>query len=273
MPIDVMPLEYNVEHEVMMDKFIAPTRRQEGQPFNIDVYLSNKNDKDVQGNLSVTDNGKLIPLRNGKTTERVTLKPGPNVERIQMPAQTVGVHQFHATIANIDNVNAEVGTESTPVASQLDNKSADSFTFVQGKGKVLLVDNTDPSHTVDSAKFLRQALANERIDLDSITPEQFPNNPIELQGYDAVILANVPRGEGGLNNAQETMLAQYIHDTGGGLVMIGGPQTFRAGGLGRIAAGAGIACQYGSAGAAADSQGGAGADHGPRRGAGWKLLG
>ena len=75
-PIDVMPLQYNVEHEVMMDKFIAPTRRQEGQPFNIDVYLNNKNDGDVQGDLSVTDNGKLIPLRDGKTTERVSLKPG-----------------------------------------------------------------------------------------------------------------------------------------------------------------------------------------------------
>ena len=39
---------------------------------------------------------------------------------------------------------------------------------------------------------------------------KFPNDPIELQGYDAVILANVPRGEGGLNDAQETMLAQLF---------------------------------------------------------------
>ena len=38
----------------------------------------------------MTDNGKLIPLRDGQTTERVTLKPGPNVERIEMPAQTRG---------------------------------------------------------------------------------------------------------------------------------------------------------------------------------------
>ena len=34
----------------------------------------------------------------------------------------------------------------------------------------------------------------------SIMPDQFPSNPIELQGYDAVILANVPRGEGGLSD-------------------------------------------------------------------------
>jgi uncharacterized membrane protein len=229
-PIDVMPLDYNVEHEVMMDKFIAPAHRQEGQPFNIDVYMDNKNNAAVTGDLSVTDNGKLIPLRDGKTTERISLKPGPNVERIQLPAQTVGVHSFHANIANIAGVSATVGSEETPVASQLDNKSADAFTFVEGKGRVLFVDNTDPSHTVDSGKSLRDAMTNEKINLVSITPDQFPNNPIELQGYDAVILANVPRGEGGLNDVQETMLAQYVHDTGGGLVMIGGPQTFGAGG-------------------------------------------
>jgi uncharacterized membrane protein len=229
-PIDVMPLHYNVEHEVMMDKFIAPARRQEGQPFSIDVYINNKNAQNVEGDLSVTDNGKLIPLRAGNTTERVSLTPGPNVERIGLPAQSVGVHQFHANIANIDNISATVGGEATPAATQLDNKSADSFTYVQGEGRVLLVDNTDPSHSVDSGKFLRQALADEKINVVSITPEQFPNNPIELQGYDAILLANVPRGSGGLSDIQEAMVAQYVHDTGGGLVMIGGPETFGAGG-------------------------------------------
>ena len=229
-PIDVMPLQYNVEHEVMMDKFIAPTRRQEGQPFSIDVYLNNKNVQDVQGDLSVTDNGKLIPLADGKTTQRVMLKSGPNVEHIQLPAQAAGVHQFHSTISNITVAGGDFASDGTPVASQLDNKSADAFTFVQGKGRVLFVDNTTPSHSVDSGRYLREALNSEKIDFDAITPEEFPNNPIELQGYDAVILANVPRGEGGLNDAQETILAQYIHDTGGGLVMIGGPETFGAGG-------------------------------------------
>jgi uncharacterized membrane protein len=229
-PIDVMPLHYNVEHEVMMDKFIAPSHRQEGQPFSIDVYIDNKNAQNVEGDLSVTDNGKLIPLTGGKTTERIALKPGPNVERIGLPAQNVGVHQFHSTITNIDNVVASVGGDASPVATQLDNKSADSFTYVQGQGRVLLVDNTDPAHLVDSGRFLRQALAGEKINVVSITPEQFPSNAIELQGYDTVILANVPRGSGGLSDVQEAIVAQYVHDTGGGLVMIGGPETFGAGG-------------------------------------------
>ena len=52
--------------------------------------------------------------------------------------------------------------------------------------------------------------------------DQFPAALVELQNYDAVILANVPRGAGGLGEEQQQMLATYVHDMGGGLVMIGG---------------------------------------------------
>jgi Ca-activated chloride channel homolog len=229
-PVDVMPLQYNVKHEVMVDKFIAPTWRQEGQPFTIEVHVVSTNAQDVEANLSVTDNGQLMALRDGQTTERITLTPGRNVERIEVPPRTAGVHQFHATIDGIKNATASIDGSNDPPASDLDNKSADIFTFVKGKGRVLLVDNIDPDHNVDAGRFLREALQSQQINLDSIHPEEFPNNPVELQGYDAVILANVPRGTGGLDDTQERMLASYVHDTGGGLVMIGGPDTFGAGG-------------------------------------------
>jgi uncharacterized membrane protein len=231
-PIDVMPLKYNITHEVMMDKFIAPTLRQEGQAFTIEVHLKSTNTQNVEGDLSVTDNGKLMAIKDGKTTDRVTLKPGNNVERIEVPPQPVGVHQFHATISNVSNVTASVGGDSVPAASQLDNKSADIFTFVKGKGQVLFVDNTDPDgHTdISSSKYLLPALADEHINVVRITPDQFPNNPVELQQYDAIILGNVPRGNEGLSDDQDKMVASYVHDFGGGLVMIGGPQSFGAGG-------------------------------------------
>jgi uncharacterized membrane protein len=230
-PIDVMPLQYNVTHEVMLDKFIAPTWRQEGQPFTIEVHIVSTNPGDVEANLSVSDNGRLMPLEDGKTTQLILLKPGRNVERVEVPPRSAGVHQFHAVIDGVKNVEASVdGSDQSPPASDLDNKSGDKVTFVKGKGQVLFVDNTDPSHSVDAGAFLREALQSEKIQVVSITPAEFPNSAVQLQGYDAVILANVPRGEGGLSDSQEEMLASYVHDTGGGLVMIGGPQTFGAGG-------------------------------------------
>ncbi len=43
-------------------------------------------------------------------------------------------------------------------------------------------------------------------------------------------MANVSAGIGGIDSQQDQMLASYVHDMGGGLLMIGGPETFGAGG-------------------------------------------
>src|SRR3712207_7493443 len=40
--IDVMPLEYNVQNEVLFDRLVAPTWKRENEPFTIDVILDRK---------------------------------------------------------------------------------------------------------------------------------------------------------------------------------------------------------------------------------------
>jgi len=230
-PIDVMPLHYNVDHEVMMDNLIAPTWRQEGQPFTLEVHLRSTNEAIVYGNLSITNNGDLMPLEGGKTTQKVEIKSGLNVYRIQIPPQSPGVHQFHATIDNVKGVTVDQATGQIVVAaSQLDNKSGDVFTFVRGKGQVLLVDGWTDDQNQTATQPLYEALTKNGINVKRILPDQFPSNTIEMQGYDAVILADVSRGSDGLSDEQQEMLAGYIHDTGGGLVMIGGKHSFGAGG-------------------------------------------
>ena len=44
--------------------------------------------------------------------------------------------------------------------------------------------------------------------------------PSAEQRYDAIVMANVPLGYGGLTREQDAMIAHYVHDIGGGLVMI-----------------------------------------------------
>ena len=119
------------------------------------------------------------------------------------------------------------------ISSDIDkiNQPAESFVFVKGTSQILYVDNyRDGSGARGPGAFLEQALTKEKINLRTITLDQFPQNLIDLQNYDAVILGNVPHGEGGLQKAQDEMLAHYVHDMGGGLVMIGGDDTFGAGG-------------------------------------------
>src|SRR5439155_24754788 len=98
--------------------------------------------------------------------------------------------------------------------------------FVRGKGKVLYVNNVPENN----GQMLADALARERIELEQIRVDQFPTSAVDLQRYDAVVLANVPRGADGLNEDQQKMLATYVHEMGGGLVMIGGENAFGAGG-------------------------------------------
>ena len=69
-----------------------------------------------------------------------------------------------------------------------------------------------------------------KINVRTIGIDQFPQNLIDMQNYDAVVLGNVPRGQGGLTPEQDVMLSQYVHDMGGGVAMLGGDESFGAGG-------------------------------------------
>jgi uncharacterized membrane protein len=240
-PIDVMPLDYNVKNEVLVDRFIAPTWKRENEPFTIDVILRSTNPGPVTGKLTVLHNDQpmdLDPNTAGiQSTRTVTLKPEPtrNVEHVYVPPLegSGAIHQFRATF-EAPNVTAELGGQGGAAPAGVvgdtlaQNNAAEAFTFVSGKGKVLYIDNVPEGR----GQLLRQALQNQGItlDTDKLTVDQFPRSLIELQNYDAVILANVPRGVGGLTDEQSKMLATYVHDMGGGLVMIGGEDAFGAGG-------------------------------------------
>ncbi len=235
-PIDVMPLDYDVKSEVLVDRFIAPTWKRENEPFTIEVILRSTNPTAVTGKLTLLHNNQpmdLDPATPGiQATRVVTLQSGRNVERVSVPPLMGSnvIHQFRATF-EAPNVTAEVGgTKATVMAGDTltQNNAADAFTFVRGKGKVLYIDNVPDG----GGQMLRQALQNQGINLDTdrVGVDQFPQSLVELQNYDAVVLANVPRGAGGMGEEEQRMLATYVHEMGGGLVMIGGEDSFGAGG-------------------------------------------
>jgi Ca-activated chloride channel family protein len=252
-PIDVMPLHYDVQHEVLMDRFVAPTYKRENEPFTLYVYLKSTNDFPVTGKLTILHQGvpmDMDPATPGvQPTRQVTLAPGspdhPSITPVAIkvpPLRAAGVHQFHANFEP-DQPGAQVsvagaGSTTAPAAPPApgqagavvdtlsSNNSGDAFTYVQGKGRILYVDNVDEG----GGDLLARSLASSGIDAEHIRPESFPQSLIELQNYDAVVLANVPFGPGGLTDQQQQNLATYVSDLGGGLAMIGGPDTFGAGG-------------------------------------------
>ncbi|MEM8875925.1 MAG: hypothetical protein AAGD32_16885 [Planctomycetota bacterium] len=229
-PIDVMPLPYDIDNEVVVEDLIAPPLRDEKEPFSIDVILRSTNAISVSGNLTVRHQSGALDLDpdtpGRQEAMRVTLRPGRNRVPVRVPAMSgEGVHQFRA-VFEPDTLAGELAGRGRGADTLLGNNAASGFTLVSGSGRVLYVDGTGET----DGQLLFQAFQREAIDVKGVLPEQFPATLLELEPYDAVVLANVRRGPGGLSEQQQLNLANYVHETGGGLVMIGGPDTFGAGG-------------------------------------------
>ncbi|MEO6437183.1 MAG: VWA domain-containing protein, partial [Tepidisphaeraceae bacterium] len=250
--IDVAPLRYDVKNEIVVERLNAPAMKRENEPFTIDVVLRSTNPGRVNGKLTILHSGQpmdMDPYTEGlQATRVISVKPGPNTERVRVPALVGGstIHDFEAVfeaegfagattqpgaLAN-SGVPASAGTgaKATAQPSRGDtlvaNNTAKAFTFIKGKGRVLYVDNVEGGR----GEILDKALKAEGLNSERVGVDQFPGSLVELQNYDGIVLANVPRGAEGMSDDQQKMLATYVHDLGGGLVMIGGPDAFGAGG-------------------------------------------
>jgi Ca-activated chloride channel family protein len=242
--IDVAPLRYDIQNEIVVERLNAPAMKRENEPFVIDVVLRSTNDAPVTGRLTVLHTGQpmdMDPYTNGmQATRRITLPPkAPHTEHVRVPALMGGstIHEFKA-VFEADTIpgatTAPAGSSALAGASParmkgdtlLANNTAEAFTFIKGKGRVLYVDNVEGGR----GDVLEKALRGEEINCERIGVDQFPNSLVEMQNYDAIILSNVPRGADGITDEQQKMLAAYVHDLGGGLLMIGGPDAFGAGG-------------------------------------------
>ena len=239
-PIDVMPLAYDVKSEVLIDRMVTPTWRRENEPYTVEVLLRSTNLAPVTGKLTVLRQGQPMDLDAAtpgvQESRSITLNPGPNVYRVTAPpSDRAGVQQFKAFfeadgLASAASASGTPGSTAATTDALLQNNTAEAFTFIRGRGDILYVDNTTAPGAGD---VLKAALAREGIEIrptNHIRPDQFPASLVELQNFDAIILANVPRGMGGLSEEQQTALAAYVHELGGGLLMIGGENSFGAGG-------------------------------------------
>jgi uncharacterized membrane protein len=106
------------------------------------------------------------------------------------------------------------------------NDRADSNTIVKGEPRTLILAGND---TV--AAELVAALESQRQLVDSIVPEALPTDFASLASYDSIILVDVARLR--LSDRQLGALQVYVRDLGRGLVMIGGPESYGAGGYQR----------------------------------------
>jgi len=85
-----------------------------------------------------------------------------------------------------------------------------------------------PQPRPDEAAALNAALGAAGFNVRQITPAALPDDLLELAEQQAVILVDVPARQ--LSQRQMEALQAYVRDLGGGLIAIGGPTSYGAGG-------------------------------------------
>jgi uncharacterized membrane protein len=146
-------------------------------------------------------------------SELVDLEPGLNRITFRVKPTEAGFHTFRAVVEAAQDTFSQ-------------NNRADSNTIVKGEPRVLVLAGDERV-----AAELVEALEVERQQVESLLPEALPDDLAGLANYDSIALVDVPRIR--LSDRQLQALQVYVRELGRGLVMIGGPKSYGAGGYKR----------------------------------------
>ncbi len=213
-PIDVVPLDFTAENEVVIESLRAPARARPGQP--IDLRLTIRSQREATGTVFLREGGALVDLdpdADGYGLS-VSLRSGVDTLILPFPLADGGTHRFEAIFEPDD-----------PAMDRLaENNRGTAVTTVDGPGRVLVV---DPSGGAESAPLIA-ALQQASIAAIAVHPDNLTPDGAFFSGFDCIILVNLPRWQ--IDGEIDRLLRAYVHDVGGGLLVVGGPSALGAGG-------------------------------------------
>ncbi|MEM8783288.1 MAG: VWA domain-containing protein [Planctomycetota bacterium] len=238
-PIDVLPVPYASAHpeapEVMVEGVFAPPQAREGQTVPVRVVL--RATAPAAGSVELLRDGVLLDL--DPNPDRTGLRvlphdwsdaPAANADldhvlalTVDVPLAIAGPSSFTALFEPDPATNLAARRLNVRPDLTINNR-AEGFTQVAGKGRLLLVNNLPGP----PGRILPDTLRGHGLELDIVPPESFPTTVEQLQRYDAVLFQNVPADD--IRPAQQRQLVRYVKELGGGFAMIGGPDSFGAGG-------------------------------------------
>jgi uncharacterized membrane protein len=222
-PIDVLPVEFAYTEEVIVEAVQTPANVRVGETITLKVVLTAT--IPAAGRLLISQDGTVIDLNPAadELGKIVELNKGRNVLSVSIGVTRPGALTYEAVFEPITALSDSGSSTGTLGDSIPENNKGSAITFVGSEGSVLIVAD-DPNEAV---KF-EDVLAKAEVQAVRIPASRFPSSLPELAAYEAVVLLN--QSAYSYSEAQQELMRQYVKDTGGGLVMIGGPESFGAGG-------------------------------------------
>ena len=194
-----------VQHEVMIESVNAPSRIQKDSRFIIRVVVST--DQDQRAKLHVLRDSQALPDID------IPLHAGTNVFDVPDKIADGGFHTYQVTVEPDDLSKDTIAANNTGFA----------YTMVEAPGKVLLIRGKDSDRD-----YLSGVLAS-KMNLDVGSAGRLPQDLAGLGAYDCVILENVAAANNKLSAAQMNALESWVKNSGGGVVLIGGDDSYAPG--------------------------------------------
>jgi Ca-activated chloride channel homolog len=203
--IDALPVAGQQRPDVRVVRLVSSKSvSHEGASFDLRA--------DVESSLA--GKGRLRLFENGIEVESrdLTLAVGDQVSQV-----------FHRAPENRRLYTYTVRAEGFNGDAIPENNEAMALVDVRGRPILLYVEG-EP----EEARYLADAMAKEGIRLQVRSPESFPQTLQELAGYDGIVLSDVPAHK--FSERSMAMVRDYVERLGGGFCMIGGKNSFGAGG-------------------------------------------
>jgi uncharacterized membrane protein len=205
--VDVVPIEYAYEHEVLLERLDLPRHVRLGETYEASVVLTSM----------ASGKGTLVLEQNEEELTRLPVQfdAGRNRFAIPIHVESPGYYEYTARI-------------EVPAAedNRSENNIARNYLFIDGPGRVLLV--TDAQDDPQEWAYFQEALKHGNRQVEVIDALEFPLDPLSLMPYDAVVFADVPADM--LMASQIQAMHDSVRDLGIGFLMLGGPNSFGPGG-------------------------------------------
>lgn len=232
---DIIPVQLTAKSEVSVVKVVVPTDVRKDQEFQTKVILNNEAGEGEEGSpvpgklrliRKIDQGGDLGSRAEVLAEKKIVLQPGKNVIGFDSKLESAGIFSTEAEFIP-DDRTADLIPQ---------NNSAASYTRVQGKGKVLLIEDADSK---GEFVHLAERLRANSIEVNVADTSKLFSSAAELLQFDAVILANVPLSSGigdseeaivGFSDSQVKLLVDNCEKMGCGIIMLGGDRAFGAGG-------------------------------------------
>ena len=201
--IDVVPLATrDTEREVLVRSLDAPAAVSAGESYEVRAVVHSGVETATE--VLLFRGEELIARREER------LPVGDSVLRFETSEDTEGWYRYQLFVRS-------------PSDRLPQNNTAATYVQVRGRPVLLYVSQDEER----SEPFL-EALAIQGILVRTVTPDQIPQDVVQLLPNDAVVLDNVPAYD--LSVRKTEVLEDYVEGAGGGFLMIGGDASYGAGG-------------------------------------------